>query len=155
VIYGDRHGSSGAWSIRNVKGKNVRARTFRLSVTFLVILLSAGTIFSGCNRTASDGGNNPAASPSPQRKPLTPFERDLEYVRKGQFTHIYVIARPDNGVLGKDDITYLKENTPRETNQWVSTDENRRVIAGTNFEFTPENLDALRKRFTVEYYSGK
>lgn len=132
----------------------MRGKSVLPSATFLIILLTTATIFSGCHRSVSEAGNNPAASPSP-RKPLTPFERDLEYVRKGQFTHIYVIARPDNGVLGKDDITYLKENTPRETNQWVSTDENRRVIAGTNFEFTPENLDALRKRFTVEGYPGK
>ena len=147
----------GGWrvpSFRKVRVKIVRGKTIRPSDTFLIILLSIATIFSGCNRAGSKSGNNPPASASP-RKPLTPFERDLEYVRKGQFKHIYVIARPDNGVLGKDDIAYLKENTPRETNQWVSTDENRRVIAGTNFEFTPENFDALRQRFNVEDYSGR
>jgi hypothetical protein len=119
-----------------------------------MIVLAASTMFCGCNRGGSEAGNA-TASPSPRRKPQNAFERDLEYVRTGRFTHIYVIARPDNGVIDKDDIAYLKENTPKETNQWVSTDENRRVIAGTNFEFTPEHLDALRKRFIVEDYSGK
>ena len=118
--------------------------------------MAASTIFGGCNRAGSEAVNNsaPASAASP-RKPLTAFERDLEYVRTGRFTNIYVIARQDNAVLNKEDITYLKENTPRETNQWVSTEENRRVIAGTNFPFTPEHLDALRKRFIVEDYSGK
>ena len=133
----------------------MRGKTFRPSVAVFIVLLSAATIFSGCNRAGSETGNNTTTSQSPRRAPQTPFERDLEYVRTGRFTHIYVISRPDNGVLDKDDIAYLKENTPKETNQWVSTDENRRVIAGTNFEFTPEHLDALRKRFTVEDYSGR
>jgi hypothetical protein len=133
----------------------MRGKSFRPSAALLIVLM-ASTIFCGCDRAGSEAGINSApASPSPQRKPLTAFERDLEYVRTGRFTHIYVIARQDNAVLTKDDITYLKENTPRETNQWVSTDEMRRVIAGTNFVFTPEHLDALRKRFIVEDYSGR
>jgi hypothetical protein len=132
----------------------VRGKSFRRSALFLILLV-ASAIFCGCNRAGSEVVNNSApASPSP-RKPLTAFERDLEYVRIGRFTNIYVIARQDNAALNKEDITYLKENTPKETNQWVSTEENRRVIAGTNFPFTPEHLDALRKRFTVEDYSGK
>ncbi len=76
-------------------------------------------------------------------------------MRDGQFSYMYVFARQDNGPLDKDDVAYLKENAPKETNMWVRTDDGRRVIAGTNFEFKPENLDALRKRFNVEDYSGK
>ena len=113
--------------------------------------------FCGCKRSGSESVNDnnaAAASPSP-RKPLTEFERDLEYVRTGQFTYIYVISRADSSPLNSDDIAYLKQNAPPQTNQWLRTDQNRRVIAGTNFEFTPENLDALRKRFLVEDYSGK
>ncbi|MGB7924880.1 MAG: hypothetical protein WCF57_16690 [Pyrinomonadaceae bacterium] len=133
----------------------MRGQSFQTSAALLIVLL-ASTIFCGCKRGGSDAGNSASASASPQRpKPLTAFDRDLDYVRTGRFTHIYVIARPDNGVITKDDITYLKENTPKETNQWVSTDENRRVIAGTNFVFTPEHLDALRQRFIVEDYSGR
>jgi hypothetical protein len=124
-----------------------------------MIVLVALTIFCGCNRAGSEAGNNsnnsaPASTP-PQRKPQTAFERDLEYVRTGSFTHIYVIARQDGGVIDKDDINYLTENTPRETNQRIFTDEKRRVIVGTNFVFTPENMDALRKRFIIEDYSGR
>jgi hypothetical protein len=141
------------------KTMKMRGKSFRPSATFLIILLAAA-VFGGCNRgvdSQSNTNNAPApASPSPSsRKPQTAFERDLDYVRTGRFTYIYVIARKDGGVMNKEDIAYLKENAPKETNQWVSTDENRRVIAGTNFVFTPENLDALRKRFIVEDYSGR
>ena len=76
-------------------------------------------------------------------------------MRDGQYTYMYVLARPDDGALDTADIAYLKENTPRETNMWVKTEDGRRAIAGTNFEFTPENLAALRKRFNVEDYSGR
>jgi hypothetical protein len=122
----------------------------------LLIVLVAALLFSGCQRGGSNSQtNDSAATSSSPRKPQTEFERDLDYVRTGSFTYVYVIARPDNAVLNKDDITYLTENTPKETNQRVATDGMRRVIIGTNFVFTPENLDALRKRFTVEDYSGK
>lgn len=133
---------------------NVKGKSSQTSAAFL-ILLAALTTFCGCERAGSGASNNAASTASPQRTPLTAFERDLDFVRTGRFAYVYVIARPDNGVIDKDDKTYLKENTPRETNQWVSTDENRRVIAGTNFVFTPENMDALRKRFIVEDYSGR
>lgn len=108
---------------------------------------------NGANSQTADQGS---ASPSPRRpQPQTEFERDLDFVRTGHFKYVYVIARPDGAVLDKDDITYLTENTPKETNQRVATDGKRRVIVGTNFVFTPENIDALRKRFTVEDYSGR
>lgn len=143
-----------AQSIKIEGSENVSEKCFQTSAVFLLVIVVA-TLSGGCNRAGSEAGNNPTASPSPRRKPLTAFERDLEYVRTGRFKHTYVISRPDNGLIDKDDINYLKENAPKETNQWVSTDENHRVIAGTNFEFTPEHLDALRKRFVVEDYSGR
>lgn len=143
----------GSEGIRNVRGKSLRPTAASL------IVLLALMVCCGCGRAGSDAGNSSngdaPASSSPQRKPQTVFERDLEYVRTGSFSHIYVIARQDGGVIDKDDINYLTENTPPETNHRISTDEKRRVIIGTNFVFTPEHLDALRKRFIVEDYSGR
>jgi hypothetical protein len=135
----------------------MREKSLPCSAALLIVLLFA-PIFCGCHRKGADSqtGDQASASPSPRRpQPQTEFERDLDYVRTGRFTHIYVIARPDGAALDKDDITYLTENTPKETNQRVATDGKRRVIVGTNFVFTPEHLDALRKRFIVEDYSGK
>lgn len=134
----------------------VSERSLPYSVAVLIAVLAVAT-FCGCRGGANSQADNSAATSSSPRRPppQTQFERDLEYVRTGSFKYIYVIARPDGAVLDKDDVTYLTENTPKETNQRVSTDERRRVIVGTNFVFTPENMDALRKRFTVEDYSGK
>lgn len=104
---------------------------------------------------ASCGGGARRAEQAPKRAPLSPFEQDLDYVRKGQFTHVYVISRPDGAPLTRDDIAYLKANAHPETNMWVVTDEGRRAIAGTNFDWTPENFAALGKRFIVEDYTGR
>jgi hypothetical protein len=126
----------------------------------LLLIMLAALFFYGCTRqppapeeTATNSAQN-ASTPTPS--PRTPFEQDVQYVRDGQFTYIMVFSRKDGGIFDKDDVAYLKANSPGQTNQWVKTDEGRRVIAGTNFEFTPENLDALRQRFNVEDYgSGK
>ena len=120
----------------------------------------AALFFQGCTRkppAPEVTERDPTQSEStPRPSPRTPFEQDVQYVRDGQFTYIMVFSRKDGGVFDKDDVSYLKANSPAQTNQWVKTDEGRRVIAGTNFEFTPENLDALRQRFNVEDYgSGK
>jgi hypothetical protein len=38
---------------------------------------------------------------------------------------------------------------------WVTTDEGKKVIGGTNFNLEEGNLDLLKKRFVAEDYSGK
>ena len=108
---------------------------------------------SACGKKSEPPANTSSASTPKQ--PQTPFERDLDYVRKGQFTYVFVFSRKDSGAFDKDDIAYLKANSPAETNQWISTDAGRRVIAGTNFEFKPEHFDALKQRFNIEDYTGK
>ena len=121
-------------------------------------LALAVSLFAACGKK-SESKNEPTANASPaanaRKQPQTPFERDLDYVRKGQFTYVFVFTRKDGAAFDKDDIAYLKSNSPAETNQWISTDEGRRVIAGTNFEFKPEHFDALRQRFNIEDYTGK
>jgi hypothetical protein len=37
----------------------------------------------------------------------------------------------------------------------VTTDEGKKVIAGTNFNLEEGNLNLLKKRFNAENYSGK
>lgn len=124
----------------------------------LLATVLAAALFYGCGRSSTQSTDETkAARPGTQKpSPKTPFEQDVQYVRDGQFTYILVFSRKDGGVFDKGDVDYLKANSPKETNQWVKTEEGHRVIAGTNFEFTTENLDALRKRFNVEDYgSGK
>ena len=86
---------------------------------------------------------------------MTPFERDLEYVRKGQFDQIYVLSRKDGAPLDSKDKAYIKEKAPMVTNMWVVTDDNRYAIAGVNAEFAPQQIEALRERFNFEDYTNR
>ena len=100
---------------------------------------------AGCNR------NQNANAPS---RVLSEFERDLVTVKNGGFGHIYVFARKDGQALQADDKSYLKAHPPDDVNSmWLLSDKERRVILGTNTDFTPDNLGALIKRFNVEDYT--
>ena len=124
-------------------------------------LIIAGVVFAALS-LASCGGSNanqsPApsvpttdASPAPTR---TGFEADLDYVRKGQYTYVLVFSRKDGKPLDKNDGAYLRTNAPQVVD-WVTTDEGKKVIAGTNFDMEKGNLNLLKKRFVVEDYTGK
>ncbi|HYX41568.1 MAG TPA: hypothetical protein VE821_07715, partial [Pyrinomonadaceae bacterium] len=70
--------------------------------------------------------------------------------------HTYVFARKDGQPLQADDKSFLKAHAPDDVNSmWILTDIERRVIVGTNVDFTPENMNALGKRFAVEDDTGK
>ena len=82
------------------------------------------------------------------------MESDLQYVRNGGFTYIWVVSRKDGKPLDKDDAAYLRKNAPQVVD-WVTTDEGKKVIGGTNFDLEKGNADILRKRFVMEDYSGR
>ena len=122
----------------------------------LVAMLVLGISLSSCNRGNSNPSSvNPAASQTaPAPPPKTGFEADLEYVRKGQYTYVWVFSRKDGKALDKDDAAYLRTNAPQVVD-WVTTEEGKKVIAGTNFDLAQGNLGLLQKRFKVEDYTGK
>jgi hypothetical protein len=96
------------------------------------------------------------SSPKPAA-PKTSFEQDLQYVKDGRFSYVFVFRRKDGAALDADDIAYLKSNSPPQTNMWAvdQTGNKKYVVAGSNFEFTADNMAALQKRFNIEDYSGK
>ena len=130
-------------------------RGFVRFVTASVVTALALASFSACRPTASDD-QTPDTSTyrPPTATPATQFERDLKFIRDGHFTHVWVFSRNDGKELTKDDSDALRTNAPKVVD-WVTTDENKKVIGGSNFEIDPKNLAALQKRFKVEDYSGK
>lgn len=129
---------------------------FRLKSVLLFLFLS---VFLGaCNGTppAANTNTSPEPSPSPtaQRPPLTGFEKDLQYIRDGRFTYIWVFSRRDGKPLDKEDAAFLRTNAPQVVD-WVTTNEGKKVIGGTNFNLEEGNLEALKKRFIAEDYSGR
>lgn len=122
-----------------------------IGLILLAILLACSP--SGPNRAASDSASTPhSTSTSPV--PRTAFERDLQFIRNGQFAHIWVFSRQDGKSIDKEDAAYLRANAPQVVD-WVTTDDGKRVIAGTNFDLEQGNMPQLRQRFVVEDYTGR
>jgi hypothetical protein len=122
----------------------------------LLFTLVGGLALSSCSRSSAPSTNaEPTTTSSePAPSPKTGFEADLDYVRKGQYTYIWVFSRKDSKPIDKDDAAYLRTNAPQVVD-WVTTDEGRKVIAGTNFDLAQGNLELLKKRFIAEDYSGR
>lgn len=120
----------------------------------LIVLLFLGACSTPPSNTTNVEPSPASASPTPQASPLTGFEKDLKYIRDGGFTYIWVFSRKDGKPLEKDDSAYLRTNAPQVVD-WAMTDEGRKVIAGTNFNLEEGNLDALRKRYVAEDYTGR
>jgi hypothetical protein len=112
-------------------------------------------MLSSCSgsKSGSSNGSVPTQS-TPAPSPKTGFEADLEYVRKGQYTYVWVLSRKDGKPLDKGDTPYLHTNAPQVVD-WVITDQGMRVIAGTNFDLARGNLELLKKRYVVEDYTSK
>jgi hypothetical protein len=122
----------------------------------ILVMLVAGIFLTSCGggSQSPSTGESATAPSSPAPSPKTGFEADLDYVRKGQYTYIWVFSRKDGKPLDKDDAAYLRKNAPQVVD-WVTTDEGRKVIAGTNFDLALGNLELLKKRFVVDDYTGK
>ena len=125
----------------------------------IVVLLFVSVLLASCTGTGSVQGPPPANSPAPvqptqQRSPQTQFESDLQYVRNGLYTYVWVFSRKDGKPIDKEDAAFLRKNAPQVVD-WITTEQGKKVIGGTNFDLEQGNLDLLKKRFIVEDYSAK
>jgi hypothetical protein len=124
------------------------------STLFIIVILVAAISLNSCSGGKTNSGGSPNAQSSPGPSPKSGFEADLDYVRKGQYTYIWVFSRKDGKPLDKDDGAFLRTNAPQVVD-WVTSVEGKKVIAGTNFDLAKGNLDLLKKRFNVEDYTGR
>jgi len=127
----------------------------KISSSILITLTLIGAISLGsCSGRITNSGGSSNAGSSPAPSPKSGFEADLDYVRKGQYTYVWVFSRKDGKPLDKDDGAFLRTNAPQVVD-WVTSDEGKKVIAGTNFDLAKGNLELLKKRFNVEDYTGR
>ena len=126
------------------------AKASPLALILMILLVSAACSSpeSGQPSESSSGTPFPAASPK------SAFERDLQFIRNGNFAYVWVFSRPDGKPLDKDDGNFLRQTAPQVID-WVTTDEGKKVIGGTNFNLEEGGLPEIRKRFVVEDYTGK
>jgi len=125
----------------------------KIVLPVMIVLLLASC--AGAPGSISTNTNtNTSSTPATTATPLSGFEKDLQYIRNGQYTYVWVFSRKDGKPLQSDDSVYLRTNAPQVVD-WVTTDEGKKVIAGTNFNLEQGNLDMLKKRFVTEDYSNK
>ena len=125
----------------------------------LFIVLATAILLQGCGQTGSSttanlSSNGSSTQTTAKDSPLSGFERDLQFVRNGQYAYVWVFSRKDGKPLDKDDGAFLRTNAPQVVD-WVTTDGGKRAIGGTNFDLEQGNMNLLRKRFIVENYTGK
>jgi hypothetical protein len=132
---------------------NKMNRSFQLS-SAIILAVAIAIFFTGCHRSTSGNDTPDTSTYRPEATPATQFERDLKFIHDGHFTHIWVFSRKDDKEFTKEDSEVLRVNAPKVVD-WVTTDANKKVIAGSNFELEPAQLAALQKRFKIEDYSGK
>ena len=116
-------------------------------------------LFAACSSApppvnSNTNASTAAARSTPSPSPLTGFEKDLQYIRNGQYTYVWVFSRKDGKPLQPEDSIFLRANAPQVVD-WVTTDEGKKVIAGTNFNLEEGNLEALKKRYVTEDYSNR
>lgn len=128
----------------------------KMNLQIKILLVSVLALLTfGCqpNQSILNSGKseNPATNTTNQNeRPKDTFESALGSVRRSGFSYIFVIRRKDGGQFTKEDKIYVRENSPSVTNQFVLTDEERVIIAASNYAFPAENLEILRKVFNVE-----
>jgi hypothetical protein len=132
---------------------NRMKRPFQLG-SAIVLGVAIGIFFAGCRRFTSGNETPDTSTYRPESTPATQFERDLKFIRDGHFTHIWVFSRKDGKEFTSEDSEALRVNAPKVVD-WVTTEANKKVIGGSNFDLDPMQLAALQKRFKIEDYSGK
>ena len=126
-----------------------------------IMVVLVGLLLSACGGGGAQPTSNTTASASPEAttaasspSPQTEFEKDLQFIRNGSYTYVYVISRKDGKPLEPTDSAFLRTNAPQIVD-WARTDGGKKVIAGTNFNLEEGNMAVLKKRYNVEDYSGK
>ncbi len=126
-----------------------------LTRALIVVAFFGFIALCSCANSRSGSSNGSVSTQStPTPSPKTGFEADLDYVRKGQYTYVWVFSRKDGQPLDKDDGAFLRKTAPQVVD-WITAEQGKRVIAGTNFDLEQGNLEALKKRFVVEDYTNK
>jgi hypothetical protein len=120
----------------------------------ILITLLAVLFVAGCHKAENKEAETaqPAAS-KPAASPLTGFAADLQFIKNGQYTYVYVFSRKDGKPLKPEDSQYLRTNAPQVVD-WAAQN-GTKAVAGTNFNLEEGNMAALKKRFVVEDYSAK
>lgn len=135
--------------------RRVSAFLNRFSAKLTLCLAFAALFNFACEANPSMVANldSPTPSATQTENNLTSLEREIRDMKTVDFQFIYVFKRKDGGVFDAEDKQYLRANRPAEANRFILTDDEKAIVAGSQFRFSPENLEMLQKRFVMEDYS--
>jgi hypothetical protein len=119
-------------------------------ITCASLAASVVVTSAACHRRAASDDETPDTSTyRPESTPASQYERDLKYIRDGHFNNVWVFTRKDGKPFTSEDSQVLRTSAPRVVD-WVTTDEQKKVLAGSNFPVEPDQMAVLQKRFNVE-----
>jgi hypothetical protein len=125
----------------------------QVSVFGLLVLVAVISV--GCGKAGPETTSTVQPTPAqPQASPLVGFEKDLQFIKSGQYTFVWVLSRKDGKPFDASDKEFLNKNAPQIVDR-VTTDDKMKIIVGTNFDFEEGNIDLLKKRYVMEDYSGR
>jgi len=126
----------------------MRRNNIRFYVLFLFFVQ-----LPGCspNSTILNSGSKPP--PADTIRPVNVFENDLETMRTANFNFIFVLRRKDGAKLDADDKKFIRMNSPEVANRLILSDDDKALIAGSNYPFPPEKLKPLQERFDFQDFS--
>lgn len=143
---------------REKEGRTARGKKKRTALrrSFLGVSAAALLAFNfGCQANRQIMNSAPAA-PTPMPSAATrqnSVEQEIRDMETVGFKYVFVVRRKDGAAFDAEDRKYLRQNTPPETNRFVSIDDGRAFVIGTAFQIPPENIDSLKKRFNLEDFS--
>jgi hypothetical protein len=120
---------------------------------FCALLLFC-VLWPGCSANSTilnSGSKEPGAANAV--RPVNVFESDLESMRTANFDFIFVLRRKDGGKLDAEDKKFVRSNSPAVANRIILSDDDKALIAGSNYPFPPEKLKPLQERFDFQDFS--
>jgi len=120
----------------------------------LVFICLLALITGGCHKAADGDTDTSSATPKPTASPLVGFAKDLQFIKNGQYSYVYVFSRKDGKPLQPDDGQFLRKEAPQMVD-CVTSEDDKKAICGTNFNLEEGNMGTLKKRLNVEDYTGK
>ena len=131
-----------------------------LNKSFILCFLALGSIFTiACfseppqpEKEPPFGSKSADITPTPKVE-LTEFESELKSMRIADFYYIFTLKRKDGGVFDSKDKAFVNANKHYATNRFSFVEDDKTLFIGTNYEFTEENIEALKERFDFENFS--
>lgn len=124
----------------------------------LGILVFISLFLFACQPTETDNKNSSELSKSVNITPtpkveLTEFESELKSMRIADFYYVFTLKRKDGRAFDSEDKKFVRDNKHYAANRFSFIENDTILFIGSNYEFTEENLMALRERFEFEDFS--